>query len=109
MHTDELQRIPNQKLLVSHLIRLEQTGEQVEIQRGMPIITQDGLEIGAVAAVVFDCPSEQATHILLGHLPPTAVYHLIPLPLIDWIDGSLIRLKVPYNDCAHLPTRKPDS
>ena len=108
IHPDELQSIPNQKLLVSHLVQLQQSGEQIEIRRGMPIIAQDGLEVGVVAAVVFNCPSQKVTHILLGHLPPTAVYRLIPLLLIDKIDGSLIMLKIQHNDCLHLPIRRPD-
>jgi hypothetical protein len=108
VHTDDPPRNPGQKLLVSHAIRLQHAANLVEVERGMRLVAQDSVEVGAVAALVFDCAGQEVTHILLGYLPPTAVYRLIPLSLVDRVEGALVRLKVGSAECAHLPIHEPE-
>ncbi len=100
--------LPAQKLLVSGLIRLDKPeAELVELRRGKTVVDQDGQEVGGVAAVVLDCASQEITHVLLGHLPLTAVYRLIPLPLIDKIDEEIVWLTIPRAEVKNLPIHQP--
>ena len=99
---------PEQKLMVSSLVYLEQMDDPVEVQRGMMILGQNGQEAGVVAAVVLDCRSQEVTHILLGHVPPTSVYRLIPLKLIDRIDGESLWLRASSEKIEKLPIHQPD-
>ena len=99
---------PEQKLMVSSLVYLEQMDDPVEVQRGMMILGQDGQEAGMVAAIVLDCRNQESTHILLGHVPPTSVYRLIPLKLIDRIDGESLWLRVSSEKIENLPIHQPD-
>ncbi len=99
---------PEQKLMVSSLLYLEQMDDPVEVQRGMMILGQDEQEVGVVAAVVLDCRSQEVTHILLGHVPPTSVYRLIPLKLIDRIDGESLWLRASSEKIEKLPIHQPD-
>ncbi|MCB0032697.1 MAG: hypothetical protein KDE51_01655 [Anaerolineales bacterium] len=90
-----------QKLLVSGLVQLET--ELVEIRRGNVVMTQDGVEAGVVAAVVLDCPQQEITHFLLGFVPPTAVYHQVPLRLINRIEQEMVWLNITKEACDNLP------
>ena len=105
---DRSDTVPRQKLLVSELIQLEQDAEAVRVQRGMPILAADETAVGAVAAVVLDCRSRKVTHLLLGQVPPTAVYRLIPLSLIDRIDGETVWLRITDSGIVHLPIHQPE-
>ena len=96
-----------QKLLVSGFIYLEQATEPVAIWRGMPIVACDGQAAGSVAALLLDCQSRIVTHILLGYVPPTAVYRLIPLYLIDRIIAGTVWLRVISEDIEKLPVHQP--
>lgn len=97
-----------QKLLVSGLARLEGESCPVDLQRGMSVRSEDGVETGVVAAVVLELPGQEVTHFLLGYVPPTAVYHLVPLCLIDRIDGETVWLRVTNEKIATLPIHHPD-
>lgn len=98
-----------QKLMVSgHLFLEPRSGILVEVRRGMRILTQDQTEVGAVAAIVMDGRSQDITHLLLGHLPPTAAYHLLPLNLIDRIEAETIWLRASTADVEKLPIHQPD-
>jgi hypothetical protein len=99
---------PEQKLMVSSLVYLDQMDDPVEVQRGMMIMGQDKQEAGMVAAVVLDCHSQKGTHLLLGHLPPTSDYRLIPLNLIDRIDGETVWLRASFEEIEKLPMHQPD-
>ena len=99
---------PVQKLMVSSLVHLEQLDGPVEVQRGMMILGHDELEAGVVAAVVLDCRNQRVTHILLGHVPPTSDYRLIPLKLIDRIDGQKVWLRASSGKIGALPLHQPD-
>jgi hypothetical protein len=99
---------PEQKLMISSLICLEQRDNPVEVERGMVIIGRDGPEAGVVAAVVVDCHSQKGSHILLGQVPPTADYRLIPLNLIDRIDGETVWLRASSEEIEELPRHQPN-
>jgi hypothetical protein len=94
--------------MASSLVYLEQIDSPVEVRRGMMIIGQDKQVAGVVAAVVLGCRSQRGTHILLGHLPPTSNYYLIPLKLIDRIDGETVWLRASSEEIEKLPQHQPD-
>lgn len=99
--------VTGQKLLVSGLVKLGEETGPVALQRGMPVRSEEGVEIGVVAAVL-DLPGQETTCFLLGYVPPTAVYRLVPLTLIDRIDGETIWLRVTNEALATLPIHQPD-
>ena len=108
MKMDDLPNAPVVKLLVSGLVKLEQKNDSVELRRGMAILLQDEYAAGAVAAIVLDCQSQEVTHILLGQVPPTSDYRLIPLSLIDRIDRETVWLRASVADIEKLPVHQPD-
>ncbi len=108
MKMDDLSNAPAVKLLVSGLVKLEQKNDPIELQRGMAILLQDEYAAGVVAAIVLDCHSQEVTHILLGHVPPTSDYRLIPLPLIERIDRETVWLRASLADIEKLPLHQPD-
>jgi hypothetical protein len=79
-----------------------------EIWRGMLILDRDSLVAGTVAAVVLDAASQTVSHILLGQLPPTAVYRLIPISLLDHIADERLWLQVAQTHIETLPVHQPD-
>ena len=99
---------PDQKLMANSLVYLEKMDDPVEVQRGMIILGQDQLEAGVVAAVLLDCRSQKTTHILLGRVPPTSDYRLIPLKLIDRIDEGTVWLRATTEAIEKLPRHQPD-
>lgn len=80
-----------------------------EVTRGMPVLAEDGSMAGAVAAVVQTGTARAITHLLLGQIPPTAVYQLIPLDLLDRLDGECIRLRASRQQIASLPIYQPEN
>jgi sporulation protein YlmC with PRC-barrel domain len=60
----------------------------------MVIRTNEGREVGKVAAVVIDSQSQAVTHIILGHLPETLEYRLVPAALIEEVDAEAIVLGI---------------
>lgn len=79
-----------------------------EVARGMPVLVQDGSMVGTVAAIVQSGPTQAISHILLGQVPPTAVYRLIPLDLLDRLDGECLWLRATRQQIAMLPAHQPD-
>ncbi|MBE2198864.1 MAG: PRC-barrel domain-containing protein [Anaerolinea sp.] len=79
-----------------------------EVARGMPVLDRDGSRVGAVAAVVQTGTAKTITHLLLGQVPPTAVYRLVPLDLLDRLDGECIWLRASHQQIAALPIHQPD-
>ncbi|GIK57906.1 MAG: DUF2171 domain-containing protein [Chloroflexi bacterium] len=79
-----------------------------EVARGMPVLAQDGSMVGTVAAVVHSEPDQTISHILLGQVPPTAVYRLMPLDLLDRLDGDHLWLRATRQQIAMLPAHQPD-
>jgi hypothetical protein len=94
--------------MVNGFVYLEQLDTPVEVQRGMMIFGQDKKVAGVVAAIVLDCQSQKGTHILLSHVPPTSDYYLIPLKLIDRIDGETVWLRASSEEIEILPQHQPD-
>jgi sporulation protein YlmC with PRC-barrel domain len=104
---DETAVEPSPKLMVSSFIHVEPMGtDPVEVRRGMFVLTQDGIEVGTVAAVVMDCHCQEVTHILLGQMPPTAVYRLAPVKLLARVEENSIWLRVDSQAVADLPIKK---
>lgn len=103
-----LDAMPTQKLLISGSIMLTPNSTPISLHRGMFVLTQDNVVVGAVAAVVLSCCQQEITHFLLGQVPPTAVYRLISLSLIEKIDGEMVCLRIPSEKISTLPLRQPD-
>ncbi len=99
---------PIQKLLISGFITLTPDSDPTLLQRGMAVLAQDKVDVGAVAAVVLNCGRQELTHFLLGQIPPTAVYRLIPLSLIDRLDGEMVWLHIPSDKVSTLPLHQSD-
>ncbi len=66
----------------------------VEVNRGMAIFTNTGVEAGFSAGVIVPQDGDEIDCILLGRLPVTSEYRLIPIGLINHIDGGNIHLNV---------------
>jgi hypothetical protein len=95
----------NSRLLVSAEINLglRQSAEPVQVRRGMPILTAEGLEVGRVAAVVVSGEDSQATLLLLGRLPNIPEYRLVSIDLIAHIREGGLKLSIPSQDIDNLP------
>ena len=101
---------PAPKLLVSGFIYLESIGNlPVEVRRGMSILTQDGIEVGTAAAVMVDSHGGEVTHVLFGQVPPTSVYRLVSISLVEQVDGETIRLRATAVEIEKLPLYQPDT
>ncbi len=79
------------------------------ICRGMSILTRTGNKAGFSAGVVVPLGAEEATHILLGRLPVTSEYRLIPVALIAQIDlgKEAIYLNIDCVAILQLPLHQP--
>lgn len=80
-----------------------------EVVRGMPVRAEDGCLVGAVAAVVQSGAAKMMTHLLLGQVPPTAVYRLIPLALLDHLEDEQVWLNASCQQVDDLPLHQPDA
>ncbi len=65
----------------------------IELHRGMMILTHDGKEAGFSAGIVIN-EDEETVFVLLGRLPVTSEYRLIPIEHIDRINGENIHLSL---------------
>lgn len=75
----------------------------VEIRRGMPIRSKEGLAVGTVAAVVLDREIRAVTHILLGRLPEVSGYWLIPVGLVVEVRAEQLQLSISAGEVDALP------
>lgn len=92
------------KLMVSGFVCPESgCALSLEVRRGMPIFSKEGLEVGKVAAAVLDRDNQQATHILLSRLPETDGYWLIPVDLVADVRGEKVQLSIPEATIGSLP------
>ena len=84
----------NQKtIMVSGQLRLKgMAGPPVEVRRCMAVLSRDGRELGMVAAVCLDPLTQDVATVLLGRLPVTADYRLIPIDLIDHVSEDAVHL-----------------
>jgi hypothetical protein len=94
----------SQRLLVAGWIDLVSG----EVSRGMPVLVEDGRLVGVVAAVVQSGPDQSIDHILLGQVPPTSVYRLVPIDLLERLDGQGLWLRASRHQVATLPVHQPD-
>ncbi len=78
-----------------------------EINRGMIILTSTGIEAGFSAGVVVPQEDDEVACILLGRLPVTSEYRLIPIGLIDYVDGENIHLNVHCSEILELHLHQP--
>jgi hypothetical protein len=106
--TTDISQTPGQRLMVSGQVPLGPQRCLAELHRGMLVLTQEKLDAGIVAALLLNCHSQQITHLLLSHVPPTAVYRLAPVSLIDRVDGQRIWLRAPMEAIEKLPRHQPD-
>jgi sporulation protein YlmC with PRC-barrel domain len=92
------------RLLVSAEINLgfKQSAKSVQVRRGMPILTAEGLEVGRVAAVVVSGEDSQVTHLLLGRLPNIPDYRLVSIDLIAQIREGGLQLSILSQDIDNL-------
>lgn len=79
----------------------------VNINRGMAVWTSTGAEAGFSAGVVVPQDSDEATHLLLGRLPITSEYRLIPVRLIARIADENIHLNVACDEILKLHLHQP--
>jgi len=79
----------------------------VEINRGMAVFTNTGVEAGFSAGVVVPQGGDEVAYILLGRLPVTSEYRLIPIGLIDRIDDKNIHLNVHCDEILKLHLHQP--
>ena len=81
------------RMMVSGQVRLKGDNSlAVEIRRCMAVLSGDGRELGMVAAVCLDPHAQEVAAILLGRLPVTADYRLIPIALIDHVSEDAVHL-----------------
>jgi hypothetical protein len=73
----------------------------------MIIRTCVGEEAGFSAGVVIKQGTEEASFILLGRLPVTSEYRLIPIELIDHVDSETIHLNANCDEILKLHLHQP--
>jgi sporulation protein YlmC with PRC-barrel domain len=93
-----------QKLMINGYICPESScALSVEVRRGMPIFSLEGLEVGQVAAVVLNGHQGRGTHLLLSRLPEIKGYWMVPVDLIAEVRGEAVRLSIPETAIEDLP------
>lgn len=60
----------------------------------MPILTNQGIEVGKVAAIVID-ENRSPTHLLLDRLPKLQGYWSVPIELIAKVVNDQLWLSIP--------------
>ncbi|MFQ5401022.1 MAG: hypothetical protein ACE5E7_15665 [Anaerolineae bacterium] len=96
-------------MIIKCRLRLRRVDDSsVEVRRCMRVRSCDGREVGFVAAVMIDELKQEATHVLLGRLPVTPIYRLIPIHLIDQIDEETVHLNIQSNAVEELSIHQPD-
>lgn len=78
------------------------------VNRGMLIVDSAGRDIGFIAGVVVDSTSESATHLLLGHLPPTGDYRLASVDRITGITTDRVSTSLSPDEWSVLPRHEPE-
>ena len=82
-------------MMVSGQFHLKGTdGPPVEVRRCMAVLSSDGHELGMVAAVCLDPQTQEVTAVLLGRLPVTSDYRLIPIELIEHVSEDAVHLRI---------------
>lgn len=85
-----------QKLMVHGYVCPESScALSIEVSRGMRILSQEGGDVGQVAAVILDGNTQRATHILLCRLPEMRGYWMVPVYLISEVHDDVVRIAIP--------------
>ena len=95
------------RVMVNGRFHLPHSSTSIEINRGMIIMTSVGEQAGFSAGVVVKPGDEDAAFVLLGRLPVTSEYRLIPIGLIDRIDGETIHLNANCDEILKLHLHQP--
>ena len=84
------------KLMVSGFI-CPQSGcaLSTEVRRGMPILTNQGIEVGKVAAIVVDDENQSPAYLLLDRLPEQLGYWSVPIELVAAVENDQLWLSIP--------------
>lgn len=85
-----------QKLMVSGFI-CPRSGciLSTEVRRGMPILSNQGIEVGKVAAIVIDDENQSPAYLLLDRLPEQQGYWSVPIELIVKVENDQLWLSIP--------------
>jgi len=86
-------------------IRLMISGRigDAEVQRGMPVIDESGVEIGHIAGVAVGRDNERVTALLLGSVPPSGDYRLIPVVYVKSVVLGQVHLHLRSAGLNKLP------
>lgn len=91
------------RMLVAGQVRLKgANAPPVEVRRCMAVLSCNGRELGMVAAVLLDPKTQEVTAVLLGRLPVTAEYRLIPINLIEYVSEDVVHLHITAESVAEL-------
>ncbi len=95
------------KVMVNGRVRLSSSPAQpVDVRRGMCLLGKGGAQLGVVAGVVVD-EHDEVTHILLGCVPVTSGYRLVPPALVTHIAAETIQLCISFEGVVKLPLHRP--
>lgn len=77
-----------------HLAHLMVSGQvdTIDIRRGMIVVDGSDEVIAFVAGILLSDDKVRATHLVLGHVPPTDDYRLTPVELIQAVDAERVCL-----------------
>jgi hypothetical protein len=104
MNREGSSMVLTQKIMVQGFVCLEGNRPiTIEIRRGMPILSEESLEVGKVAAVLLDNETRKTTHILLSRLPEMKGYWLVPVDLILGVCEGNVQLRIPVDAIGDLP------
>ena len=95
------------RVMVNGRFHLPRSTTSIEVHRGMIIMTGAGEKAGFSAGVVIKAGDEEAAFVLLGRLPVTSEYRLIPTELIERIDDETIHLNVDCDKILKLHLHQP--
>lgn len=99
---------PIQKLMVRAFVCVDKNcALSTEVRRGMHILSEEGREIGKVAAVILDPETRNATCLLLSRLPEKRGYWMVPLDMIVQIKDETVLTKVAEKILDELPLWHP--
>lgn len=94
----------SQKLMVTGSLLFDHPiSELVEVARGMVIRSNEGKDVGKVAALVFDSAQRGATHLLLSRLPESGGYWQIPVEAVAAVRDNEVWLSISSQAVDDLP------
>jgi hypothetical protein len=94
---------PDERLMVQGEVCLCGNTEPVMVQRGMKLLSCDGIEVGLLGALIFDCQQGAITQFLLCQLPLSTDYRRVLVGEIAGIKHNTIQLTIRQDDIPTLP------